>query len=658
MSLPVYPGPIASAFMRRLRLSRQPLVQRVGLLSCTSLFAATALTFHPAVATETTAAHPLLTEVDSGPVDWIELHNDRSEPIDISGFVVTDNAPTDPTHRYTIPTGTTIAPGKYLQIKDLPFGLGKADSVLIFAPGETAFTPDNAVQRFDWTEHPAINGNEAEAAYSRLPDGTFAVRPITPGTANVTEDVTNNKTPEQQLAAALAAGAIDFPGDQDTRVIDTEAMFLADSSGLDATIVNGQQILWLVDNNAGTIFKTLVAADGSVTVDPAWVGGKAVRFLADADRSEAAGPDAEGLTVGPAGDLFLAIERDNSAKKVNKNVIMQVTVTDDTPRNVREWDITDSLGDLDPNTGLEAIEWVSDEDLKGKVLATSTATSGIATRSATGAAYNPADYPGKLPGLFFVGVENTANVHAYALYDDGRATQVATIHTGLGGVMSLDWDTTTSTMLALCDNGCEGLGVRIALTPQAPALQAFRRPTGLPDLNNEGFASSPLCVDGKRFVWWIADGETTNSLRVGRMNCTAVPTNPTGSGSSGSVGSTKQLEQALRTLVPLGAGAVVAGAIATAVGSNAAPAAAPAAAPLASPTPEQQAPAAPAAATTPAPAEAPAATAIAATSTPSATAARDGRRLANTGVASLPLAGIGLVTILVGAALWSRRRNA
>ncbi|WP_223170806.1 hypothetical protein [Microbacterium sp. NIBRBAC000506063] len=52
-----------------------------------------------------------------------------------------------------------------------------------------------------------------------------------------------------------------------------------------------------------------------------------------------------------------------------------------------------------------------------------------------------------------------------------------------------------------------------------PDVEHFARPAGLPDINNEGFATAPvsLSVDGERPVWWFADGYTSQSLRVGTL---------------------------------------------------------------------------------------------------------------------------------------------
>ena len=50
-----------------------------------------------------------------------------------------------------------------------------------------------------------------------------------------------------------------------------------------------------------------------------------------------------------------------------------------------------------------------------------------------------------------------------------------------------------------------------------PGIAQYERPAGMPDINNEGFATAPasLSVDGQRPVWWFADGYASEALRTG-----------------------------------------------------------------------------------------------------------------------------------------------
>ncbi|MDO5495124.1 MAG: lamin tail domain-containing protein, partial [bacterium] len=131
----------------------------------------------------------VLNEVDSGPLDWVEFYNTGSQPLDLAGYILTDNAPSDPTHQYVFPAGTIVPPLGYLVVDGGTFniGLGGADSVFVFAPGTTDLTEANAVQAYSWTSHAAIEGDEAIAANSRCPNVTgeeWVVTYTTPGAFN------------------------------------------------------------------------------------------------------------------------------------------------------------------------------------------------------------------------------------------------------------------------------------------------------------------------------------------------------------------------------------------------------------------------------------------------------------------------------------------
>ena len=120
----------------------------------------------------------VINEIESqggSPDDWVELKNVGDAAIDLSGYVLTDNAPTDPTHRQVLPAGTVVEPGAYLVV-DTTFGLGGADSAILHAADGTTI-----VDEYSWTAH-------ASTSYGRCPDGTgeFATTSEpTKGTANV-----------------------------------------------------------------------------------------------------------------------------------------------------------------------------------------------------------------------------------------------------------------------------------------------------------------------------------------------------------------------------------------------------------------------------------------------------------------------------------------
>ena len=312
-----------------------------------------------------------------------------------------------------------------------------------------------------------------------------------------------------------------WPGAADVTVLDEQTMFLPDSSGLDTQETDEGTFLWAVDNGTGTFWKLVANADGSVAFADGWEAGKRARFQRDADDPDAAGPDTEGITVDADGRVYLASERDNSDKAVNQNVVLAVDPDAPGPDVVadQEWDLTASLPQVAANTGIEAVEWVSDAALAGLLVDPN-----------TGAPYDPADYPGHGDGLFFVAVEDNGFVYAYALGADGSIDQVASIDPGLGGVMALDYDTVLDELWAVCDNGCEGVAARIAFTGAEPTIVHVARPAGMPNLNNEGFATAPASLTSVaadattvRPAWWFADGEQPAALRVGTLPGAAVP---------------------------------------------------------------------------------------------------------------------------------------
>lgn len=456
-----------------------------------------------------------INEVVTNPNDWIELVNPTDAPLDISGIVVKDN---NDENSYTIPDGTVVPARGYYVLEseaDFSFGLGKADSVRLFE-GE------NLINATTWgPEHPL-------PSWGRCTDttGNFAV------TAEATKGAPNVCVGE--------IAAVAWPGESTVTVLDENPMFLSDSSGLDSQTTSEGTFLWAVDNGTGRFWKLVVAADGSVSFADGWEQGKRARFEQDANNPSAAGPDTEGITVAGDGMIYLAAERDNNAKGVNYNVVLQVDPNAPGPDVVasQQWDLTSLLPQVSANLGLEAIEWVADSDLNGKLWDVN-----------TNAPYDSANYPGHGDGLFFVGVEDQGQILAVALLDGGEARIVAELQAGLGGVMALDYDLALGLLWAVCDDGCQGTAAQLTLNgTDSPEVAHVLRPADMPNINNEGFATAPVALvrSGQsaasfgaleiaaataaaqadstlRPVWWFADGYASGSLRLGTLPFSFAP---------------------------------------------------------------------------------------------------------------------------------------
>src|SRR5262249_11028677 len=129
-------------------------------------------------------------------------------------------------------------------------------------------------------------------------------------------------------------------------------------------------------------------------------------------------------------------------------------------------------------------------------------------------------------GLFFVGVENTGNVHAYALDLASNSFQrVATFDSGFPSVMDLSYEAETKTLWIECDNMCNGHSARFDVNGSGAfaATAHYERPSGMGNFNNEGFVMAPRseCVDGLKPVFWSDDSDDNgHALRQGTLSCT------------------------------------------------------------------------------------------------------------------------------------------
>ncbi|MEO5926361.1 MAG: lamin tail domain-containing protein [Bryobacteraceae bacterium] len=433
-------------------------------------------------------------ESDGGaPGDWVELFNPGTTPANIAGFVFKDN---DDTHAYTIPAGTTIPAGGYFTLEEATFGfgLGSADSARLFdVAGAVA-------DSYSWTAH-------ATTTYGRCPNGTGSFATTTAST----KGAVNACTGDANFAAWLGSATI--------QTVDALNAFPSNLSGLDyegsGSATPG--VLWAARNGPGAIFR-LVFNGTNWVPDTAndWGSGKLLRFL-----DGTGDPDAEGLTfagTGSSAGLYVATERNNAANSVSRNAIVRFdpAAAGSTLTATHEWNLTADLPVTGANLGLEAITWIPDTFLVSKGF----------FDEVKNRLYNPADYANHGTGIFFVGLEANGLIYAYALDQAGTVfTRIATITSGFAGVMDLQFDSDLGDFWAICDDTCQGRSVVLRIDPATGKFivaRRFERPTGMPNLNNEGFAIAPasLCVGGNKPVFWSDDSNTDgHAIRSGSLSC-------------------------------------------------------------------------------------------------------------------------------------------
>lgn len=454
---------------------------------------------------EEPAATPkvVINEVESNgdPVaDWFELYNTGTTDADISGWKVLDN---DDSHTPLVfPAGTVLKPGAfarfYTEGAQAPgggkgFGLGGNDKVRLFAADGTA------VDEAGWSAH-------AADTWGRLPDGTgaFTDTKATPGAKN--EALAKEETKPLDAAAWPVAGLeitdIDLGADFNTE----------DMSGVDFD-QNGRA--WVVNNGKAELW----ALDYDDAAGTYSVGGRFTLRYGDGTGI----PDAEGVTVGPDGALYVATERDNADKKVSRPSVLRYEVASASEGSLNasgEWNLAEHVGPVAPNGGLEAIAYIPEQN------------------------------------VFAVGVEETGEVLFVSLGDNGASTLVQRLKTPFKGVMALDYDRQAKELRALCDEVCDGQSILITHngTEFAQVSEVQARPEGMTEnFANEGYAryfKEGTCEQGTRTdttrYLWADDGATNGvalrgAVAVAVVECEAAPAPAPapapGDGSSGSSGS-------------------------------------------------------------------------------------------------------------------------
>ena len=441
---------------------------------------------------------------DGGSGDWVELVNVGALPVDLAGYLLGDS---DDSHRYALPAGTTVAAGARLVLDeaDFGFGLGAGDSArLLTADGRV-------VDEYSWSAH-------AATTFGRCPDGT----------GEFTTTAAATKGAGNECAGIVTSEA--WPGGTTVRALDAEGTFAGDLSGIDYEPSGSaaQGVLWAVQNGDGLLYRIVPDGSGGWSLDATdgWADGKTLAYPSGTGPAGSV-VDAEGVTLvadDPAQGVYVSSERDGGAASgVSRPSVLRydVTGTGATLTATHEWNLAPDFPGLGANAGLEGITWIPDSFLVAEGFVDAT----------TGSAYQPARYPGHGSGLFFVGVEGTAAVYAYALGDDGGFARVATVGTGLALVADVQFDADRGALWVVCDEACDG---RIELDEIGPdgtfaTTHVYDRPSGAANLANEGFALAPQaeCTGGTVATFYVDDAATDGrSLRTGTLTCETAPTDP------------------------------------------------------------------------------------------------------------------------------------
>ncbi|WP_328992388.1 hypothetical protein OG394_39050 [Kribbella sp. NBC_01245] len=302
------------------------------------------------------------------------------------------------------------------------------------------------------------------------------------------------------------AAVIAWPGASTVTVADGTNVLGGNLSGLS---FQTPSVLWAVKNGPSKLYR--LTPNGSTwrpDSSNGWSRGKTLRY------GDGTGePDAEGVVVTPDG-MFVATERDGGGDSKPAILRYDVTSSATSLNATAEWDLTADLPEVGANDGLEAISWIPDAFLTAN---------GFRDEN-TGSAYDPASYPGHGTGLYFAGLEADGVIYVYALNQSGDDfTRIATIDSGFGTVMDLEFEPPTGRLWVVCDNTCSGRTTTLALNAEGTfaATATYNRPSGMANLNNEGFAISPTCTSGRKPVTWADDGNTAgHALRTGTLPCT------------------------------------------------------------------------------------------------------------------------------------------
>ncbi|MGV3774792.1 MAG: lamin tail domain-containing protein, partial [Verrucomicrobiales bacterium] len=115
----------------------------------------------------------ILAHTDAPAIDFIELHNSTNRTMDLSGYILTDDAQTN---KFVIPVGTSLERGSQIAFDQLRLGFA------LSSEGETVFliSPDGS----EIIDAIKFGAQENGVASGRFPDGDPTFRRLTSPTAN------------------------------------------------------------------------------------------------------------------------------------------------------------------------------------------------------------------------------------------------------------------------------------------------------------------------------------------------------------------------------------------------------------------------------------------------------------------------------------------
>ncbi len=411
-----------------------------------------------------------------------ELLNTDTAAEDISGWEL---VAADGQVAFKVPANTTLGAGEFFVASGL-VGLGSVDSLAIRNTAGASFVAHS------WTEDGIESYSRCEAfgtiSYVETPSATW-------GAANACPNLS----------------ASTWPGPAEVITVDAKDAF-TDLDANDEGDVSGvtfdpadPSVLWAVMNK-GRLFKMKKVGTQYETF-PEWDGGIPVRFADGGGEL-----DAEGVTVGPDGAIYLTSERDNlRAKSTSHNKIARYDVSAVTASTTQlvpthEWDVNAQVT-TGTNLGLEGIAYVPDSFLVES------------NWKVNGSKYQASDFA--TPGLFVTAVEGTGKLHFFSLANGAAPVEVKVENSGFPWSMDVAYDADRKALWTLCDDSCGGVYNFLQVVDgDFDVTNSYARPAGMPNLNNEGMAIAPwsTAFTDQVEVVWADDGDTDgHSLRAGKL---------------------------------------------------------------------------------------------------------------------------------------------